>query len=82
METLKQTEARIIAGMNENRRNFSHYLGKNVQLTFNDSTTLLCSVCAVGGYFINITGVNGLFDPSLRGKTKVQYKDLISINII
>lgn len=80
--TLEQQHREIVAVLNQNRSDMMPYLGKNVRLVTNEGKQLAGQVSAVGGYFISIKGLNGIFDESLRGNTKHEYRNLKSISLI
>jgi len=80
--TLKQQHREIVAVLNQNRADMLPYLGKNVKLVTTDGKQFAGQVSGVGGYFISIKGLNGIFDESLRGNTKHEYRNLESINLI
>ena len=82
MKSLKQQHEEVVATLNANTSMFLPYLGKNSKIVFRDGTFVCGQVKRVGGYFLEIQGLNGKFDESLRGRTKIYYNENFVIELI
>lgn len=81
-QLISQQHKEVVAGLNKNMNNAGAYLGKNVSISMGDNSERKGYIKAIGGYFLEICGLDGTFDESLRGRTRIEYREIKSISIL